>query len=283
MWNALNDLDRILRGEATRPSALRWGTIELPAGRLVPVIAGLGIVYGLCMGCYALFKEGGPDLPQVAATTLKVPLLFGLTLLVTFPSLYVFNALVGSRLMALATLRLLVATLAVMLAVLASFGPIVAFFAASTTSHPFMLLLNVLVFSISGLLGLKFLLYTLDRLAVAREKALAGQPATAGPEGEPLAVPAEPGNAQGTGGGWLEPVEPGEPGGALERLEGRVLGQHVMTVFRVWVLVFGLVGAQMAWVLRPFLGAPGHPFQLFCPRGSNFFEAVWQALRALLS
>ena len=44
---------------------------------------------------------------------LKVPALFLLTLIVTMPSLYVFNALVGSRLTFLSVLRLLVASLAV--------------------------------------------------------------------------------------------------------------------------------------------------------------------------
>jgi len=43
----------------------------------------------------------------------------------------------------LAILRLIVACLAVTLTVLASFAPIVAFFAASTTSYHFMVLLNV--------------------------------------------------------------------------------------------------------------------------------------------
>jgi hypothetical protein len=35
---------------------------------------------------------------QIPASMLKVPALFLLTLIVTLPSLYVFNALVGSRL-----------------------------------------------------------------------------------------------------------------------------------------------------------------------------------------
>jgi len=90
---------------------------------------------------------------QVLSTMLKVPVLFFLTLAVTFPSLYVFNALVGSRLSILSVLRLLVILLTVMLTVLASLGPIVAFFSASTTSYPFMLLLNVAIFALSGFLG----------------------------------------------------------------------------------------------------------------------------------
>ncbi len=46
-------------------------------------------------------------------------------------------------------------------------GPIVAFFSLSTTSHPFMVLLNVVVFAVSGILGLAFLVQTLHRLSVA--------------------------------------------------------------------------------------------------------------------
>ena len=96
----------------------------------------------------------------------KIPLLFYLTLLVTLPSLYVFNALVGSRLTLATVVRLLVASLGVMVTVLASLGPIVAFFSVSTTSYPFMLLFNVVVCGVSGGLGLSFLLQTLHRLSI---------------------------------------------------------------------------------------------------------------------
>jgi hypothetical protein len=66
--------------------------------------------------------------------------------------------------------------------------------------------------------------------------------------------------------------------GALDRLDGQVLGPHVRAIFRIWVIVFGLVGAQMAWVLRPFIGAPDQPFVPFRGRQGNFFEAVWQQI-----
>ena len=58
------------------------------------------------------------------------------------------------------------------LAVLASMGPIVAFFSFSTTSWPFMVLLNVLVYTVSGLLGMAFLLQTLHRLSVVQYRPL---------------------------------------------------------------------------------------------------------------
>ncbi len=38
----------------------------------------------------------------------------------------------------------------------------------------------------------------------------------------------------------------------------------------------------MSWVLRPFIGSPDIAFEWFRPRSSNFFEAVFQALRSLL-
>jgi len=103
------------------------------------------------MGVFAL--TGGNHAPmQIVATMLKVPALFLLTLLVTGPSLYVFNALVGSRLAFRSMLRLIVAALAVMMALLASIGPIVAFFSFTTTSYPFMVTLNVIVYATAGFL-----------------------------------------------------------------------------------------------------------------------------------
>jgi hypothetical protein len=63
-------------------------------------------------------------------------------------------------------------------------------------------------------------------------------------------------------------------------MRGRVLTPDVKTIFRLWVLLFGLVGAQMSWILRPFIGG-GTEFALFRARGSNFFEAVYHHIRHL--
>jgi hypothetical protein len=258
----LSDLDRILRGEATRLSSLRQGKIELKVGGLSVGLLILGLFYGLCMGSFALFKGGAPSFLQALASMIKVPLLIFLTLEITFPSLYVFNALVGSRLSADVLFRLLIASLAVMMAVLASFGPIVAFFSASTTSYPFMQLFNVVIFGISGFLGLKFLLSTLHRLTV---------------------VPSDTSSTDNEVSVESSSIKRIEPQGALDHLEDQVLGPNVKTVFRLWVIVFGLVGAQMSWVLRPFIGNPYQPFEWFRPRSSNFFEALWGILHKLFS
>ncbi len=250
-------LDRILRGEATRISAMRTGRVEVDPVGLSLLLIGLAATYGVCMGFYALFRGGVSAYPQVVASAVKVPALFVLTLLITLPSLYVFNALMGSRLSLGAVVRLLTAMTAVIVAVLASLGPIVAFFSASTTSYPFMILLNVAVFGGAGLLGLVFLLQTLHRLNLVLDE------------------PAEEAVGEEKG--------QGPAPGALDVTEKQVLSRHVKTVFRCWVLLFGVVGAQMGWVLRPFLGRPGLPFAWFRARESNVFAAVWGAIQSLFS
>jgi hypothetical protein len=269
-WQGWKDLDRILRGEATRLAALRAGTIEIPVGGLSFVLTLLGMVYGACMGTYAVFRGSPSAGYQVLASTLKVPALFVLTLLVTFPSLYVFNALVGSRLSIGAVLRLLVAVLAVMVALLASLGPIVAFFSASTTSYAFMQLLNVLVFVVSGVLGMSFLIQTLHRLSLVTSPDWP----TPGPEEPPVLGPVP--SSEG-----VPPPPRSASAGALDRLDDRMPSGHVKMVFRCWILLFGLVGAQMGWVLRPFIGNPALPFTWFRPRTSNIFQAVLNALANL--
>ena len=307
MLTWLKELDRVLRGEATRLSELRDETIKIPAAGLSVVLVILGMIYGVCMGCFAMINVEEPRLLQLLASTLKVPVLFFLTLVVTFPSLYVFNALVGSRLTVSAMFRLLIAALGVNLAVLAGAGTIVAFFSVCTTSYAFIVLLNVVVFAVSGLLGMTFLLQTLHRLSIAQRTAVLPVPAAPAPVAAEGSQPSasfsseatEPEDAQpdtshseegreeasppGHKGVALVEAELVEQPGPLDRTEGHVLGRHVKTVFACWVVLFGLVGAQMGWVLRPFIGAPGTPFEWFRARESNFFEAVLQTLMSLFS
>ena len=256
---AFTELDRLLRGEVTQTASLQRGAIDVDPARLSLVAIVLSMVYGACMGTFALFSARTASAMQVLASKIKVPALFFLTLLVTLPSLYVFNALVGSRLTVGAVVRLLVATLGVIVAVLASLGPIVAFFSVSTTSYPFILLFNVVIFGVSGTLGMLFLLQTLHRLTLAR----------------PLSTPDLAAQS---------PAEPlSEPSGPLDRLDDRLLSRHVRTIFRIWMIVFALVGAQMGWVLRPFVGNPSLPFTWFRGRESNFFQAVFHTILSLFS
>ena len=264
---AFQDLDRLLRGEATKLGALKSGHIDINQTRLPWLIIGMGVLYGACMGCFALANAPFQiSLLQTLASMGKVPILFFATLLVTFPSLYVVNALVGSRLTVVSVWRLLLSSLAVMMTVLASLGPIVAFFSISTTNYPFMLLLNVVVCALSGFLGLKFLLGTLQRLTVV----LYERPAPSDKQAveEVLALAAD------------APLPAAAPAqGALDKVEARVMASNVRQVFGFWMIAFGLVGCQMAWVLRPFISDPARAhFILIAQRESNFFAAVVQTI-----
>lgn len=290
MLEWLRQLDAILRGEATRPEDLMRRGIHLSPGGVACVCLILAMLYGACMGSFALFRVvDDPSLVgtyhrvmQWVASTVKVPALFLLTLAVTFPSLYVFNALVGSRLNLVSLLKLLLAALAVNVAVLASLGPIVAFFSVSTTGYSFMVLLNVLVFAAAGVLGLYFLLQTLHRLSGLAQDAEPSRTVPPppsegqGPHGEELAGEGRADSDDGP----LDAQVIDRPG-ALDWVGTHLLGDHVRAVFYCWIILFGLVGAQMGWVLRPFIGNPDKPFTWFRARESNFFEAVWHSLMDL--
>ena len=184
-----------------------------------------------------------------------------------------------------------------------------------------MLLLTVVFYSVAGFLGLRCVLVTLDRLSGAigqahstametvsgpkpssnviaestdpAAEATAGGIAPAGPPGS-VASPETRQAAEGPA-GFAPPFLdiPAVPQNRLAAIYGsqpqqvsvtpavRSSKNDVITVFRIWIMVFGLVGAQMAWVLRPFLGSPHAVFTWFRPRSSNFFEAVIYALQHL--
>ncbi|HEV8266907.1 MAG TPA: hypothetical protein VGR00_01690 [Thermoanaerobaculia bacterium] len=54
----------------------------------------------------------------------------------------------------------------------------------------------------------------------------------------------------------------------------RILRGHLLLYF----VLFSAVGGQLAWVLRPFIGDPGLPFQLFRTLGGDMFTHVLRLL-----
>jgi len=170
--------------------------------------------------------------------------------------------------------------------VLASLGTIVAFFSVSTTSYPFMILLNVAVFTVSGVLGLRFLLQTLHRLTLAVEEGERTAPVVPVVQDTPAEVEIpkveSPSGEPPFGGVTFSSTRRTPLPGALSHLSARPVGRHVKIVFRIWLIVFALVGAQMGWVLRPFIGNPKMEFTWLRPRESNFFEAVLKTTGKLL-
>ena len=63
--------------------------------------------------------------------------------------------------------------------------------------------------------------------------------------------------------------------------KGEGLGVRSLILW-VWIFIYGFVGTQMAWTLRPFFGAPGLPFEVFRDLGGNFYMNVIQSVLALL-
>ncbi len=238
--SALRQLDLILRGEPLRDRS----AVAFALGPLVVLNVLLAATYGACVGAFAVLGRDEPEWRQVLASAVKVPLLFAVTLAVTLPSLYVFAALLGSRFRLIDLLRVVAAGTSVIVALLASFGPIVAFFAVSSTSYPFILLLNVTVFAVAGGFGASYLY----RAALH-------------------AVP---------------PPEPPVDTDPDDRPRGRRVNDGIGKLFLVWVTVFGLVGAQTGWILRPFVGSPDLPFTWFRPKQGSFFEGVGKSLESVL-
>ena len=222
MRTAFQEIDRILRGELTKPSVIGEHGVPISLFRVGIMLVLLGASYGFFMGGNAVVGRPEPEYRQVLASTIKVPLLFLLTGAITFPSLYVFNALLGTRLSCQSMLKLLFAAGGVTLALLASFGPIVGFFAVSTSSYPFMVFLNLVFFTVAGLMGTQFLWHTLRRVVAA-----AFSP-------PPVVSRRRPNRRNRI----LETPGP------LERIAFTAEMTRVRSVFVVWGFMFAAVGAR---------------------------------------
>lgn len=237
----LQTLDRVLRGDYLRSEAFAAGRIEVPTGRFVRLAVLLGVVYGVSLSTFGIFQGTDGAALQMFSVAAKVPLLFVLTLLVTFPSLYVFAALQRLPLDMGNTLRLMLLANVVHLAVIASLGPVFAFFAASTDSYAFMKLLNVAFFVAGGLLG-----FVILRSATTTMFHAEASDATDGPASAQV-----------------------------------LANQRTSRVLRVWCFVYGVVGAQMGWLLRPFIGSPDLPFAFLRERDGSIFEGILRSIAEL--
>ena len=236
----VRDLDRILRRQPNVPGEHESITI----GRLLLIVLTLGIISGVQLGAFSLIRTWlvpeqalGNHWIQPLASAVKLPLLFLLTLVVTVPSLYVFNALFGPRLSLSIIIKTLMSSLAVTFAVLASLLPIAVFFCFSTPNYLFMKLLYVFFAAAAGCLGVVYLLRLLRVNISAFE------------------TPAEEDRQQ-----------PGYP--------TMLLG--------CWTLFFALVGSQMGWIMRPFIGNPNLPFTWFRTPDSNVFMDLAQSIWKLI-
>lgn len=53
-------------------------------------------------------------------------------------------------------------------------------------------------------------------------------------------------------------------------------------VLRLWMVLYAFVGSQLAWTIRPFIGAPSIEFELFRQLGGNFYTNIFASLGEVL-
>ncbi|MFI5926337.1 hypothetical protein ACIA3K_10145 [Micromonospora sp. NPDC051543] len=135
---------------------------------------------------------------------------------------------------------------------------------------------------------------TAEPVAVPAGAAVASAANGAAPEGAsatttapaPAAVPAQWGGQPGTAfpPGMLPPGYPAQQrhwGNPPVRRGEPTQRPASMTLLYIWILLFGFVGTQLAWTLRPFFGDPGQDFSLFRSIDGNFYAEILRTIANL--
>ena len=203
--------------------------------------------YGAVMGAGA-----SNPLLQAGTSAIKLPILYLLTLAICLPTLYLFNLLGGGRLSARQALALALAAITVTSALTLAFAPISIFFLITAKSYPFYQLLNISILALTGVVGLQFLVsgvHSMNRLDPAEHTP---------PEDDDLDE-------------WSDAY-------ARPALNPFMHRRSVnLTLLYIWLMLYGFVGTQLGWTLRPFFGDPDRPFVLFRSIDGNFYLGVIEA------
>lgn len=110
--------------------------------------------YGLVMGSYH-------GLLQAVAAGSKLFLLFGLALLICFPSFYIVQLILGSKIRLGHMLVIILSGFVFTSAIMLAFAPIVVFFQLTGDNYHFLQLLHVAVFVFSGIFGMRLVVEAL--------------------------------------------------------------------------------------------------------------------------
>lgn len=200
---------------------------------------------------------------QMLSSAIKLPALYLITLTICLPTLYFFDILFGSALSFGQYAVLVLISISVISVLLFSFAPITLFFLISVHDYNFFLLLNVAIFAFTGLMGVKFLYQAMQSIDQPE------LPVKAAPQLEAEAddfLPIDALERRGNVGQMMQPSN--------QKTRRRLL--------QFWLVLYGLVGSQLGWTLRPFFGVPSEPFQLFRNIEGNFYSQVFRSLFTLL-
>ncbi|GIF73513.1 hypothetical protein [Asanoa siamensis] len=265
-------------------------------------------IYGAVLGFF-----NGPLMALTSA--IKLPLLFLVTLAICLPTLYLFNLVFGARLSVKQAVALVMVAITVTAMLAVAFAPIALFFLITAPDYGFFKLLNVTILALSAIVGLRFLtsgmqvLHSHGLLSPARtpepEPALVAV-ATPTPtetlpaeEKKPAVVGAPAANGDGATAPAAVPAAAPPPPVLVARSDERVWDPAQqrykvarptgvaterpasMTLLYIWILLFGFVGTQLAWTLRPFFGNPDSPFALFREIEGNFYAEIIRTIANL--
>jgi hypothetical protein len=186
-----------------------------------------------CFSAYGAIIGSFNSWQQALSSAIKLPALYLITLMVCLPALHIFNSLFGSRKSVTQHFTYVLSAASVIALLLAGFAPIVLFFI--TTLNPakdysFYLLMNVAVFTTTGVFGVSFL---------------------------------------------YQAMRPAADGDGDENVKVRD------QILRLWLALYGFVGSQLGWTLRPFFGSSDQ-FILFRERDGNFLTGVWMAIQRVM-
>ena len=264
----------------------------------------------IALACYGAVLGSFHSVLMALTSAVKLPLLFLVTLAICLPTLYLFNLVFGARLSVRQSLALVMVALTVTAMLAVAFAPISLFFLITAPDYGFFKLLNVAILALSALVGLRFLT---GGMRVLNEHGLLAPAKLAEVAPVSPAVPAAPPAAPGPAGAPANGVTPaapdavpaqGVPAGTTTTAVAARSNPHLdalwqqqaaarrpqpvptptppsMTLLYVWILLFGFVGTQLAWTLRPFFGSPGMEFSLYRQIDGNFYAEIFRTIAGL--
>jgi hypothetical protein len=268
---------------------------QIIAERQLPtLILRMLLTSAISLGVYGAVLGASNGWLQSLVSTVKLPLLFLATLAICLPTLYLFNLVFGARLSVLQTCALIMVAITVAAVLTVAFAPISLFFLITARSYAFFKLLNVAILALTALIGLRFLISGMRALNehVVAESKLSNQVVVSAAVPERELVSASVGGADSApqppsnGAGSRNPKNRPEPapGAANARTPQPAPGDRPasMLLLYIWILLFGFVGTQLAWTLRPFFGDPDQPFELFRDIEGTFYSDILSTLGSLL-
>jgi hypothetical protein len=278
-------IERILRDRAGI-----WGQI-IGERDLPKLILRMLLCSAISLAAYGAVLGSSNGWLQALVSTVKLPLLFLVTLAICLPTLYLFNLVFGARLSVLQACALIMVAITVTAVLTFAFAPISLFFLITARSYEFFKLLNVAILAMTALVGLRFLTSGMRALnkhvedesmlsnrvvvpAELQERELVS--ATIGGSADPATQPRSNGAAPTA----RQSQRPDRQAEAPQAAAGERPAS--MVLLYIWILLFGFVGTQLAWTLRPFFGSPGQPFELFRDIEGTFYSNILQTLGSLL-